>query len=77
MHIKDVKNGRQLSEGMLESVSGMLEGISSAGGPFKGIAAVRSTDGKMIALHRLLREPARGGISDPDKVFTKSVVIFQ
>ena len=72
-HIKKVQNGGRLSKDMLEPGHDALEKASNGKRLFNGMTAVRSTDGRLIAIHRALPEDVTGS---PDGFFTKSVVIF-
>jgi tRNA pseudouridine55 synthase len=73
---EQVKNGSRLSRSMLEQVSPEPGKAKENKGFFDDMAAVRTTGGKLLAVHRLLMGYDKIKTLNMDKVFTKSVVIF-
>jgi tRNA U55 pseudouridine synthase TruB len=77
VYLKKVKNGSRISAEMLEAGSAAPDEIRKNKKPFMDMTAVKTVSGRLIAIHRMLPEYESIYMSGPDKVFTKSIVIFQ
>jgi tRNA pseudouridine55 synthase len=73
---KQVKNGSRLSMGMLSKVPGDMDGIKNNIGLSKYLAVVRTTSGKLLAIHRMLEGCDNINKLNMENVFTKSVLIL-
>lgn len=75
-YIRPVRNGSRICKEMLLGES-LVPGKAEVRVHYlKDLAAVKSEDGRIIAIHRIIENISEFDKLVPDKVFTKNVVIF-
>ncbi len=75
-YIEIIKNGTRIREEMLHKKSFPLEKTGNPAKYLKSIISVRSADGKIIAIQRIIKGVLAYNKGILDKVSTKNVVIF-
>ena len=75
-YLKRIRNGSRLTAEMVEKKSEILSIMKTGVKTFPDIITIRSADGKIIAIHRMLQGTEKNNIKSLDEDLTKSVVIF-